>query len=141
MLLFYKNTIYNLFSMKKRELLAELLGTFILVFAWTWAMIVDHLTWSLWNVWIGLVFGFVIVVLVYTFWHISWAHFNPAVTLWLSVAKKFDKNKVIDYVLGRPSLIDKNLINKSIDLLIDEINNFFSGESTKLMNKLNGDNK
>ena len=101
MLLFYKNTIYNLFSMKKRELLAELLGTFILVFAWTWAMIVDHLTWSLWNVWIWLVFGFVIVVLVYTFWHISWAHFNPAVTLLLSVAKKFDKNKVIDYITAQ----------------------------------------
>ena len=48
---------------------------------------------------------------------------------------------MIDYVLGKPSLDDKNLINKSIDLLIDEINTFLSGESTKLMNKLNGENK
>lgn len=59
----------------------------------------------------------------------------------IGIGKPDDKNKVIDYVLGRPSLIDRNLINKSIDLLIDEINNFFSGESTKLMNKLNGENK
>jgi len=38
-------------------------------------------------------------------------------------------------------LVDKDLINKSIDSLIGEIDNFFSGESTKLMNKLNGENK
>ena len=59
----------------------------------------------------------------------------------IGIGKPDDKNKVIDYVLGRPSLDDKNLINKSIDLLIEEINTFFSGESTKLMNKLNGENK
>ena len=59
----------------------------------------------------------------------------------IGIGKPDDKNKVIDYVLGRPSLVDKNLINKSIDLLIDEINTFLSGESTKLMNKLNGENK
>jgi PTH1 family peptidyl-tRNA hydrolase len=59
----------------------------------------------------------------------------------IGIGKPDDKNKVIDYVLGRPSLADKNLINKSIDLLIDEINTFLSGESTKLMNKLNGENK
>ena len=59
----------------------------------------------------------------------------------IGIGKPDDKNKVIDYVLGRPSLVDKDLINKSIDLLIDEIDNFFSGESTKLMNKLNGENK
>ena len=100
MLLFYK---YNLLfiNMKKKELLAEFLGTFILVFAWTWAMIVDNLTGALWNVWIGLVFWLVIVVLVYTFWHISWAHFNPAVTIWLSIAKKFDRSKAIDYITAQ----------------------------------------
>ena len=59
----------------------------------------------------------------------------------IGIGKPDDKNKVIDYVLGRPSLVDKDLINKSIDSLIGEIDNFFSGESTKLMNKLNGENK
>ena len=59
----------------------------------------------------------------------------------IGIGKPDDKNKVIDYVLGKPSLDDKNLINKSIHLLIDEINTFLSGESTKLMNKLNGENK
>lgn len=87
--------------MKKKELLAEFLGTFILVFAGTWAIIVDSLTGVLWNVWIWLVFGFVIIVLIYTFGHISWAHFNPAVTIWLSVANKFDKKKIIDYITAQ----------------------------------------
>jgi PTH1 family peptidyl-tRNA hydrolase len=59
----------------------------------------------------------------------------------IGIGKPDDKDKVIDYVLGKPSLDDKNLINKSIDLLINEINTFLSGESTKLMNKLNGENK
>jgi aquaporin NIP len=85
--------------MKKKELLAEFMGTFILVFAGTGAIVVDSLTWGLGNVGVWLVFGLVVVVLVYCFWHISWAHFNPAVTVWLSVAGKFDKRCVLDYVV------------------------------------------
>ena len=59
----------------------------------------------------------------------------------IGIGKPDDKNKVIDYVLGKPSLDDKNLIHQSIEIMLSEIDAFFNGESTKLMNKLNRENK
>ena len=59
----------------------------------------------------------------------------------IGIGKPGDKNKVIDYVLGKPSLDDKNLIHQSIEVMLSEIDAFFNGESVKLMNKLNGENK
>jgi len=59
----------------------------------------------------------------------------------IGIGKPDDKNKVIDYVLGKPSLDDKNLIHQSIEVMLSEIDAFFNGESVKLMNKLNGENK
>ena len=59
----------------------------------------------------------------------------------IGIGKPDDKNKVIDYVLGKPSLDDKNLIHQSIEVMMSEIDAFFNGESVKLMNKLNGENK
>ncbi len=59
----------------------------------------------------------------------------------IGIGKPDDKNKVIDYVLGKPSLDDKHLILQSIKVMLSEIDAFFNGESVKLMNKLNGENK
>ena len=59
----------------------------------------------------------------------------------IGIGKPDDKNKVIDYVLGKPSLDDKNLIHQCIEVMLSEIDDFFNGESVKLMNKLNGENK
>ncbi len=59
----------------------------------------------------------------------------------IGIGKPNDKNNVIDYVLGKPSLDDKNLIHQSIEIMLSEIDSFFNGESTKLMNKLNRENK
>ena len=59
----------------------------------------------------------------------------------IGIGKPNDKNNVIDYVLGKPSLDDKNLIHQSIEIMLSEIDAFFNGESTKLMNNLNRENK
>lgn len=65
----------------KKKLIAEFIGTFFLVFAGTGAIIIDELTQSLTHVGIASTFGLVVMVLIYTFGHISGAHFNPAVTI------------------------------------------------------------
>ena len=52
-----------------------------------------------------------------------------------------DKDKIIDYVLGKPTKEDRDTIYECIDVIINEIDNFFRGESTKLMNKMNGENR
>ena len=55
----------------------------------------------------------------------------------VGIGKPYQKNEVINYVLGKPSQFDKSIIDKSIKVMLSEINSFFKGESTKLMNKLN----
>ena len=59
----------------------------------------------------------------------------------IGIGKPEDKNGVVDYVLGQPSKIDKDIILDSINICLDEMNNFFLGESSSLMNKLNGDHR
>ena len=59
----------------------------------------------------------------------------------IGINKPDDKNKVIEYVLGKPSKEDKESIFESIHFAINEIDDFFSGNGSALMNKLNGDKK
>ncbi|MED5245819.1 MULTISPECIES: aquaporin [Priestia] len=65
----------------KKKLIAEFIGTYFLVFAGTGAIVVDSLTKSLTHVGVSITFGLVVLALIYSFGHISGAHFNPAVTL------------------------------------------------------------
>ena len=55
----------------------------------------------------------------------------------IGIGKPEDKNKTVEYVLGKPSKSDMEIIMDSINLSLDEIDNFFDGEASKLMNKLN----
>ena len=55
----------------------------------------------------------------------------------VGIGQPYKKHEVINYVLGKPSQFDKSIIDKSIKVMLNEINSFFKGESAKLMNKLN----
>jgi peptidyl-tRNA hydrolase, PTH1 family len=55
----------------------------------------------------------------------------------IGIGKPEDKNRTVEYVLGKPSKSDMEIIVDSINLSLNEINNFFDGEASKLMNKLN----
>jgi aquaporin Z len=61
---------------------AETIGTFALVFAGCGAIVVnDTLGGALGHVGVSLVFGLVIMVMIYAVGNVSGAHFNPVVTL------------------------------------------------------------
>lgn len=78
--------------------LAEGIGTFGLVFAGCGAIMIDTLSHgAITHVGVGLVFGLMITVMIYTFGHISGAHFNPAVTLAFVVARHFPVRQLIGY--------------------------------------------
>ncbi len=65
-----------------RAILAEGLGTFILVWIGVGAIVVNDLSeGAVTHLGVSLVFGAVVAALIYTLGHLSGAHFNPAVTL------------------------------------------------------------
>ncbi len=65
----------------QRKLAAEFIGTYIMMFAGTGACVINAITGSISHVGIALTFGLVVMALIYTFGHVSGAHFNPAVTI------------------------------------------------------------
>lgn len=85
-----------------KKLVAEFIGTFALVFCGTGAIVVDqHTGGSIGNTGIAITFGLIVTAMICTFGDESGAHFNPAVTLGFSIAKKFDRNKIMPYILSQ----------------------------------------
>jgi aquaporin NIP len=80
-----------------RQALAELIGTFALVFAGCGAIMVDATTHALGHVGVAISFGLVITVMIYAVGHISGAHFNPAVSLAFALTRHFPWSKVAAY--------------------------------------------
>lgn len=86
----------------KREALAEGIGTFILVFAGTGAVMVNNISQgAITHLGISFVFGAVVSALIYGIGHLSGAHFNPAVTLAFWSSGFFSKGRVMPYILAQ----------------------------------------
>ncbi len=84
--------------------LAELIGTFALVFAGCGAIVVDQLYGaSLGVLGIGLVFGLIVMAMIYAIGNISGAHINPAVSIAFYIAGRFPARELLPYVLAQCS--------------------------------------
>lgn len=87
-----------------RRALAEGLAAFALVFAGCGAIVASSRhPGALGNVGIGLVFGLVIMVMVYATGHLSGAHINPAVTVAFTLTRHFPPRDAIAYVAAQLS--------------------------------------
>lgn len=82
-----------------RKLAAEAFGTFALVFAGTGAIVVNELTGAVTHVGVALVFGLIVLTLIYALGDVSGCHINPAVTLGFVAAGRFDWRSAGPYVL------------------------------------------
>jgi MIP family channel proteins len=85
-----------------RALLAEFIGTFVLIFAGTGAVMVNQISnGAVTHLGISIVFGAVVTALIYSFGHISGAHFNPAVTLAFWTSGFFRRSLVVPYIAAQ----------------------------------------
>jgi MIP family channel proteins len=84
------------------DLMAEAIGTAILVFLGTGAVMVNHISHgAVTHLGISAVFGSIVTALIYGFGHVSGAHFNPAVTLAFWQSGFFPRIRVLAYILAQ----------------------------------------
>jgi aquaporin NIP len=85
-----------------RRALAEAIAAFALVFAGCGAIVTDaQHAGALGAVGVSLVFGLIIMVMIYATGHLSGAHINPAVTLAFTLTRHFPGREAIAYIAAQ----------------------------------------
>ena len=83
-----------------RSYIAELIGTFTLVFVGT-AVVAMQSIGDYGVLSISFAFGFTLMVLVWTIGPVSGCHINPAVTIAMLLAKKISAAKAVAYIIAQ----------------------------------------
>src|SRR5262245_28557270 len=85
-----------------RRALIEGIGAFALVTAGCGAIVAKAThPGSLGAVGVGLVFGLVIMVMIYAGGHLSGAHYNPSVTVAFTLARHFPLREALAYIAAQ----------------------------------------
>jgi len=85
-----------------RKYLAEVIGTFALVFCGTGAIVINQESGgAITHVGIAITFGAIVAAMIYSIGDISGAHLNPAVTISFWVAKAFPAKNILPYILSQ----------------------------------------
>jgi aquaporin Z len=85
-----------------KKYVAEILGTFALVFCGTGAIIINQESSGvITHPGIAFTFGLIVMVMIYALGPVSGAHLNPAVTIAFAVAKRFPIKELIPYLLSQ----------------------------------------
>jgi len=82
-----------------RRAAAEAVGTFWLVFGGCGAAVLAGNVIGVYG--IALAFGLTVLTMVYAIGHISGCHLNPAVSIGLAVAKRFDTKDLLPYIIAQ----------------------------------------
>lgn len=84
-----------------RKYIAELLGTALIVFVGTGAVVFTTASRSASTFTIAMAFAFAIMAAIYAFGDISGGHFNPAVSFAMAINKRLSWNNFIGYVVSQ----------------------------------------
>ena len=85
-----------------KRYLAELIGTFALVFCGTGAIVINDVTnGSVSHVGIAITFGLIVMAMIYSFGPVSGSHINPAVTIAFSLTDRFDRKDLLPYLIAQ----------------------------------------
>ncbi|KAK7857076.1 nodulin-26 [Quercus suber] len=109
-----------------QKLIAELLGTYVLIFAGC-ASVLTNLNYEsvVGLVGISMVWGLAVMALVYTVGHVSGAHFNPSVTISFAIYKRFPWKQVPAYILAQ--VLGSTLASGTLRLIFNGHENKFFG--------------
>ncbi len=120
-------------SLFKRSI-AELIGTYVLVFLGTGSVVTTVLLFQGWTPYVGNVFnvgidiaawfaigisfGIAVLAMIYAFGHISGTHINPAVSIALWATKRFPALDMISYIIAQ--LVGASLASFSIVAILGQ---------------------
>lgn len=90
--------------MRMKRYLAEFLGTFMLVFCGTGAIIINDVSnGTVGHAGIAITFGLIVMAVIYAFGSLSGAHINPAVSIAFSIVNLFSKRILFPYIFSQIS--------------------------------------
>jgi len=105
-----------------RRYLAECIGTFILVFAGTGAIVSNAISQqAVTHVGIAITFGLVVMSMIYAVGDISGAHLNPAVTLGFVLAGRLPWRDSLPYIIAQ--LVGATLASICVRTVIGNVSN------------------
>ncbi|KAL8460738.1 hypothetical protein ACS0TY_032303 [Phlomoides rotata] len=109
-----------------QKIIAETLGTYFLIFAGCGAVLVNADKEKVVTLpGIAIVWGLVVMVMIYSVGHISGAHFNPAVTLAFASCKRFPWKQVPAYIAAQ--VVGATLASGTLRLLFSGPHDHFVG--------------
>ncbi|CAL1405472.1 unnamed protein product [Linum trigynum] len=100
-----------------QKLFAEVVGTYFVIFAGCGAVAVDKMYGSVSFPGVSVVWGLIVMVMIYSVGHISGAHFNPAVTVTFAIFRQFPFKQVPLYILSQ--VLGSILASGTLYLLFD----------------------
>ncbi|XP_044496756.1 aquaporin NIP1-2-like [Mangifera indica] len=109
-----------------QKIIAELLGTYFLIFAGCAAVVVNSDNEKIVTLpGISIVWGLAVMVLVYSVGHVSGAQFNPAVTIAFATCKRFPLKQVPAYIAAQ--VLGSTLAAGTLRLLFHGKHDHFAG--------------
>ena len=85
-----------------KKYIAELIGTYALVFCGTGAIIINDVTGgAVSHLGIAMTFGFIVTAMIYAIGDISGAHINPAVSIAFWAAGEFTGKDLMPYIIAQ----------------------------------------
>jgi len=85
-----------------RKYLAEIIGTFAMIFCGTGAIIINQESGGvITHLGIAITFGLIVAAMIYSIGDISGAHLNPSVTIAFWVAKSFSAKEILPYIFSQ----------------------------------------
>lgn len=85
-----------------KKYIAEVTGTFALVFCGTGAIIINQEAGgTVTHVGVAITFGLIVMAMIYSLGDISGAHLNPAVSIAFTIAKRFSVKELLPYIISQ----------------------------------------